>query len=114
MRLAELSEATYDDSGRGSLKWYLKKYFDHQPDAYDDAGVRYYTVKPEYEISLDGKQIQAIEVDTYVTGHGYTGKPTRLKAWKTNNQPIHGRNFIHDFREAMKIRKTQDVTPSWA
>ena len=112
MKLAVISEAKYENFRRGSLEWYLKEFFQHQPDAYDEAGLRYYHVKPEFDIYLDNVKISAIELDTF-NSKEYGTRLTRIKAWRSNGTPMR-ENYLHNFGEVIEIHETRKVDlPQW-
>ena len=116
MRLAELTEASYDSRGKGSLDWYLSTFFVHQPDAYDESGIKYYIVKDPYDVFVEGRQVEAVELDTYMKGQGYGSRAVSLHVYQNIGvgSRKQAKNYIHDFGEHVEIKETRDVDlPKW-
>lgn len=116
MRLAVLKEAKYQSQRKGNLFWYLETFFIHQPDAYDESGTKYYIVKEPYQVFLDGKVVEAVELDTYVRGQGYGAHPTSLHAWThigTGSRKME-KNYLYTFGDDVEIKETRTVDlPKW-
>ena len=116
MKLAVVSEATYDSFRRGNIFWYLSEFFVHQPDAYDESGIKYYIVKHPYQVFVDGHEVEAVELDTYASGHGYGKRPVSLRVFVSKNgrtQKLQG-NYLHNFGDHVKINEIRKLDlPPW-
>jgi len=120
MRLSAISEAQYNQpkGQAGTIRWYLDTFFVHQPDTYDEMGIRYYIVKDPYDVWLDTgrgdpSQVGAVELDTYTDNNRYGSKPVKLTVWKRNGTKAQG-NFLHNFGEKITVTKTDKVDlPKW-
>ena len=120
MRLSAISEAQYTQpkSKSGTLQWYLDTFFVHQPDTYDEMGIRYYIVRDPYEVWLDTgrgdpRQVGAVELDSYMGNNRYGSTPTSLTVWGSNGTKLSA-NFLYNFGEKVTIKRTDNVDlPTW-
>jgi len=120
MRLSTVSEAQYSQpkSKSGTIQWYLDTFFVHQPDTYDEMGIRYYIVRDPYEVWLDTgrgppRQVGAVELDSYMGDNRYGSTPTSLTVWCSNGTKVQD-DFLHNFGEKVTIKRTDNVDlPTW-